>query len=128
MSCPHPRPPVERIVGDFSELVCPDCHARLASVDEILPEVHVKPVVDQFVDYQAIADEALELGILEERLILHPSVKARIEDDTLILDFADGESLVLPDDCPDFEGAEADPELDPMVAPSIDDLLEAGNG
>jgi len=34
MSCPHPRPPVERVVGNFSEIVCPDCHARFASVIE----------------------------------------------------------------------------------------------
>jgi hypothetical protein len=44
LSCPHPRGPVERIVGSFSELVCPDCHARLASIEEVLPEVSVTNV------------------------------------------------------------------------------------
>lgn len=33
MSCPHPNGPSERQIGDFVELVCRDCHARLAVED-----------------------------------------------------------------------------------------------
>lgn len=56
MSCPHPRDPVERVVGNFSELVCPDCHARLApaafepdySLEDLDDEAHCNFVADDF--------------------------------------------------------------------------------
>jgi hypothetical protein len=31
VSCPHPRDPIERIVGPKTLLVCPDCNTRLGS-------------------------------------------------------------------------------------------------
>lgn len=68
-----------------------------ALVERILEaEAADEPMTPEAV--QAVLDQALELGILEEPMEASDTVTARIEEDRLILTFADESTVTIPDE------------------------------
>lgn len=96
MVCPACTPVVTTDpLGNYLRTDCRECGMTMPRDGD---EIDAAEFAEGPFTPQEVADLALEMGILEEPLDVSDFVGARIEDDKLILSFADDTMFALPVD------------------------------